>query len=458
VIMVNQTPHQRNLTGASLSCGKRAKAIPPATFDLSFPDSASSLAPRSFPCTLERDASRLTDPMMPTRPGFRIFTIAGIPIYVHPTWLVIFGLITWTLVEQYSTQHPEWSAQQHWLVGILTSLLFFGSVIFHEMAHSLVAQHYKIKVISITLFIFGGVARIERDPNKAIQEFNIAVAGPLASLFLYGAFIAVAKIFPYSHVTGALAFWLAYINLRLALFNMLPGFPLDGGRIFRAIAWGVTGNYSKATRLAGLSGKLVAYAIILFGAWIALAKNITIGPWIKIEGDFVTGLWTAFIGWFILNAAQESVAQVEVRETLIGLRAQDVMSHEVPTFPGGDTLEDYAAEVLRTGRRFHLVLTDDRLTGMMNVHVLNAVPREEWAHTSVQGVMTPRDSILLAQPDEPLLGLLERLLANEVNQMPVVTKGDGEGNMQIIGMVTRDSILRVIQTRSELGGDSFPRK
>jgi len=394
---------------------------------------------------------------MPTRPGFRIVTIAGIPIYVHPTWLVIFVLITWTLVGQFSIEHPNWSAQKHWIVGILTSLLFFGSVIFHEMSHSVVAQHYKIKVVSITLFIFGGVARIEREPSKAVQEFNIAVAGPLASLFLYGAFFGLSKVFPYSETLGALAKWLSFINIRLALFNLLPGFPLDGGRIFRAIAWGVTKNFSRATRMAGASGKIVAYAMILAGAWISLAGKISIGPWVDIRGDWVSGLWTAFIGWFILNAAQESVAQVEVRETLSGLRAQDVMSHEVPTFPGGDTLEDYAAEVLRTGRRFHLVLTDDRLTGMMNVHALNSVPQGEWAGTSVQGVMVPRENILWARPEEPLLGLLERLLANEVNQMPVVSES-GEGDdtsMQIIGMVTRDSILRVIQTRSEVGAESL---
>ncbi|GAC1637549.1 MAG: site-2 protease family protein [Candidatus Acidiferrum sp.] len=383
--------------------------------------------------------------MLPTRPGLRIVTIAGIPIYVHPTWLVIFALLTWNIVDQYSEKHPNWSMNQHWIAGVATSLLLFASVIFHEMAHSLVAQRYKIKVISITLFIFGGVARIERDPSKAIQEFNIAVAGPLASFFLGGVFWGLSKFFNYSEIFGALTIWLAAINASLALFNLLPGFPLDGGRIFRAIVWGITKDFSKATRYAGTSGKIVAYAMILYGGWIAVHRDLS-------------GLWVAFIGWFILNAAQESVAQVEVRETLSGLRAKDVMSHEVPTFSGGDTLEDYAAEVLRTGRRFHLVLTDDRLTGMMNVHVLNAVPREEWAHTSVQGVMTPRENILLAGPDEPLLGLLERLLANEVNQMPVVTAGDGEGNMQIIGMVTRDSILRVIQTRGELGGDSFPRK
>jgi Zn-dependent protease/CBS domain-containing protein len=404
-----------------------------------------SLASRAFPCTLEIGASSPQQTVMPTRPGFHIATIAGIPIYVHPTWLVIFGLITWTIVDQFSAQHPHWTAQQHWTVGIATSILFFCSVLFHELSHSVVAQHYKIRVVSITLFIFGGLARIEREPSKAIQEFNIAVAGPLASFFLGGAFWGIGRFFPYSEMIGALASFLSYINFALGLFNLLPGFPLDGGRILRAIVWGFNKDFSKATRVAGTAGKVVAYGMILFGAWQAFHNELR------------AGLWTAFIGWFILNAAQESVAQIAVRENLSGLRAQDVMNHEVPTFPGGNTLEDYAAEVQRTGRRFHLVLTDDRLTGMMNVQALNAVPREEWASTSVQGVMVPRENILWARPDEPLLGLLERLLTNDVNQMPVVSDGD-ENNLQIVGMVTRDSILRVIQTRSELGAEALGAK
>jgi predicted transcriptional regulator len=168
------------------------------------------------------------------------------------------------------------------------------------------------------------------------------------------------------------------------------------------------------------------------------------------QRQWQSGLWLAFIGWFLLNAAQESVAQLAIRETLSGLRAADVMSHEVPTVPREISLEDYSQEVLRTGRRCHLVVTDDRLVGMMNVHTLNSVPREEWAHTSVQAVMIPREKILWASPDESLLGLLERLLAADVNQMPVVSGAPSDG-AQIIGMITRDSILRVVRTRAELG-------
>jgi len=171
---------------------------------------------------------------------------------------------------------------------------------------------------------------------------------------------------------------------------------------------------------------------------------------VMFAGTLIQGIWLVFIGLFLLSAAQESVAHVAVREALAGLSAADVMSNEVPTVEGHITLEEYGAEVLRTGRRCHLVLTDDRLVGMMNVHTLNSVPREEWVHNSVQAAMIPREKILWASADEPLLRLLERLLSADINQMPVVSNGT-DGGSHVIGMVTRDSILRVMRTRSELG-------
>ena len=374
--------------------------------------------------------------------GLRIGKIIGIPIYLHASWLIIFALVTFSLAMQFSQDHPHWSQTEQWGVGLLTSLLFFGSVLFHELSHSVVAQHYKIRVVSITLFIFGGVARIGRDPSKAIQEFNIAIAGPLASGFLAGLFFGLLQLFPSNQMVSAVSTWLWTTNLLLAVFNLLPGFPLDGGRIFRAIIWGATKNFSKATRVAGASGRLIAYAMILLGGFAVF------------KGFIGQGLWSVFIGFFLLNAAQESVAQAAIRETLSGLRAADVMSQEVPTVGRALSLEEYGAEVLRTGRRCHLVITDDRLVGMMNVHTLNSVPREEWAHNSVQAVMIPRERILWATPDEPLLGLLERLLTADVNQMPIVS-GSDDGAAHIIGMVSRDSILRVMQTRTELGPFSF---
>lgn len=369
--------------------------------------------------------------------GIRIGRILGIPIFLDLSWILIFGLITLSLALQYTKEFSSWSTAGHWGVGIATSLLFFGSVVFHELSHSVVAQHYKIRVLSITLFLFGGLARIGREPSNAIQEFNIAIAGPLASAFLAVFFYGVKLVFPGNEMVGAVTDQLVFTNKWLAIFNLLPGFPLDGGRIFRAIVWGVTKDFTKATRVAGASGRLIAYGMIIAGVWLS----------IRTGWEYI---WLAFVGWFLLNAAQASVAQVTIRETLAGLCAGDVMSHEVPTVPRNMSLEEYSNEVLRTGRRIHIVTMDDRLVGLMNVAALNAVPRDEWGMNSVQAVMVPRDKILWASPDEPLPRLLERLMAADVNQMPVVSHGE-DGAAHIIGMITRDAILRVIQTRSELG-------
>lgn len=371
-------------------------------------------------------------------PGLRIGRILGVPIYLHPSWFVIFFLITFSLATQFTQQHPQWSHAQHWSLGVLTSLLFFGSVVFHELSHSIVAIRYRIPVVSITLFVFGGIARIGRDPDTARQEFNIAIAGPLSSYFLSGLFWLLAQLSPHNQMLAALAFWLAWVNFGLATFNLVPGFPLDGGRIFRAIFWGITRSYERATRIAARSGQFIAYAMILLGSWRALS------------GNFIDGLWIAFIGWFLLTAAQETVAQAAIRTALAGLRASDVMSHDVPTIAPDISLEEYGQQVLRTGRRCHLVMSYERILGLMNVHALNRVPRDEWPLTSVQATMIAGDKILWTTPDQPLLPLLERMLAADVNQVPVMTNTLGDlSRGQILGMVTRDSILRVIQTHIE---------
>ena len=375
--------------------------------------------------------------------GFRIGRAIGIPIYIDFSWIVVFSLITYLLENQFRHEHPDWAAPQSWGLGVVTSLLFFGSVLFHELAHSVIAQRYKLRVISITLFMFGGLARINREPDRAAQEFNIAIAGPIASFFLAGTFFLMTVLFGQSSSIAAAANWLWFINLSLAVFNLLPGFPLDGGRIFRAIVWGLTKDFGKATRVAGGSGKLIAFAMILYGLY-----SVFRGDWM--------GVWTGLIGWFLLNAAYASVQQVTIRETLVGLTAADVMSNEVPTIPGNMSLDEYSREVLRTGRRVHIVTSDDRLVGLMNVAALNTIPRDEWDMNSVQAAMVPRDKILWASPEEPLQRLLERLMAADVNQMPVVKHGE-DGAANIVGMVTRDAILRVIQTRSELGASMASR-
>jgi Zn-dependent protease/predicted transcriptional regulator len=369
--------------------------------------------------------------------GIRVGPVFGIPIYVDFSWVLIFGAFCFLLQQQFAANHKDWSSAASWAVGISTSVLFFTSVVLHELAHSVVSQAYKIKVLSITLFIFGGLARISREPSKAMQEFNIALAGPVASGMLACTFYGLSLLFTESNLVTAPLSYLAWANGLLALFNLLPGFPLDGGRIFRAMVWGATNDFSKATRIAGASGKLIAYLLIAYGLGSLFTKNYD-------------NIWFVLIGLYLLNAAQTSVAQVTIRESLAGLRAADVMSQEVPTIPANMSLEEYSNEALRTGRRVHIVTMGDRLSGLMNVAALNQVPREEWNMNSVQAVMVPRDKIIWASPEEPLLRLLERLMAADVNQMPVVSHGE-DGSAHIVGIVSREAILRVIQTRSELG-------
>jgi len=357
----------------------------------------------------------------------------GIPVYLHSSWFLIFFLITVTLGTQFTAQHPGWTQRQHWILGIVTSLLFFASLIFHELSHSAVALHYRIPVQSITLFVFGGLARIGREPSSAKQEFNIAIAGPLASMLIAGCFWLVFRSFRGNELVLAASGWLWQINLFLAVFNLVPGFPLDGGRILRALAWGVTKDFTKATWIASTAGKAFAYFMIAYGILVAL------------RGNWVSGLWTAFIGWFLRDAAQESYAQVAIRSTLTGVRAADIMSQDVPTVARDISLEEYVHEVLRTGRRCHIVTGSGTPVGLVTLHAVRTVPREEWANTSIQAVMLPIDRIQWASPEEPVLGVLERMQSVDINQMPVISDG------HIVGMIARDTILRVLQTRMAAG-------
>ncbi len=368
------------------------------------------------------------------RSGIKIGRVFGIPIYLHLSWILIFGLITYSLVDEFGARYPQWSNQQLWSLGLLTSLLFFGSVLFHELSHSVVARHYRIPVASITLFFFGGIASITRDPDRAGQEFLIAAAGPASSYVLAGAFGLLAFASPDGSMAGALGTWLAWTNLGLATFNLLPGFPLDGGRIFRSIVWGITKNYSRSTRIAARIGQAIAYGMMGLGAYMAFFLHSN-----------VNGIWFIFLGWFLLTAARQSYVQVEAQGVLQGLRAADVMTSDMPTVGRDLSLEEYAREASRTGRRAHLVVSDGKLVGLIRIEALQAIPREDWPSTSVQAVMISRERLPWTGPEEPVLSVLERMRSANVDQLAVIT-GDN-----VVGLVTRDSILRVIQARTELG-------
>ena len=368
------------------------------------------------------------------RSGIKIGRVFGIPIFLHLSWILIFGLITYSLVDEFGARYPQWSNQQLWSLGVLTSLLFFGSVLFHELSHSVVARHYRIPVASITLFFFGGIASITRDPDSAGQEFLIAAAGPASSYVLAGVFGLLAYSTPDGSMPSALGTWLGWTNLGLATFNLLPGFPLDGGRIFRSIIWGITKNYSRSTRIAARIGQAIAYGMMGFGAYMVFLAHSS-----------VNGIWFIFLGWFLLTAARQSYSQVAAQGALQGLRAADVMTSEMPTVGRDLSLDEYAQEASRTGRRAHLVVSDGRLVGLMRIEALQSFPREEWPATSVQAAMISRERLPWTAPEEPVLSVLERMRSANVDQLAVIT-GDS-----VVGVVTRDSILRVIQARTELG-------
>jgi Zn-dependent protease len=374
---------------------------------------------------------------MMRRDGIQIGRIYGIPIFLHTSWFIVFGLIAFSFVSEFDALQLNIPTSRLWGLGLMTSALFFGSLVFHEMAHSVIAKHYKIPVVSITLFFFGGVSRIGREPARAIEEFNIAVAGPLSSLILAGGFWLVAREAGSNAILSTLAGSLAWINFSLALFNLIPGFPLDGGHIFRAIVWRFSKDYARATRIAARSGQVVAYGMIAAGATAAIANYAPLG-------GPVGGLWLAFIGWFILSAAKQSQAQAEARGALEGLRVADIMTHELHTVGREISLEDYAREMVRTGRRAHLVVGGDQLVGLVTAEALNSVPQQDWDVTSVQAVMLPKTKLHWAAPEEPALSLLDRMRTVGMQQMPVIAGGS------VVGIVTRDSILRVLQSRQEL--------
>src|SRR5579872_1851491 len=269
--------------------------------------------------------------------GIQIGRIYGIPIFLHTSWFIIFGLIAFSFASEFDALQLNLPTSRLVGLGLMTSALFFGSLVFHEMAHSLVAKHYKIPVVPITLFVFGGVSRIAREPERAVEEFNIAIAGPLSSMFLAAGFWLIARHAGTNLILSTLAGSLAWINFSLALFNLIPGFPLDGGHIFRSIVWGFNKDHARSTRMAARSGQVIAYAMIALGAVTAVSNRVVLGV-----GGPVGGLWLAFIGWFILSAAKQSQAQVEARGALEGLRVADIMTPELYTVGREISLEDYA--------------------------------------------------------------------------------------------------------------------
>lgn len=362
--------------------------------------------------------------------------IWGIPIGLHASWFLIFGLITWSLASGYfPVEYPMLPVPAHWLLGAATSLLFFGSVLAHELGHSFVALRHHIPVRSVTLFIFGGVAQIGREPQTPGAEFKIAIAGPLTSLGLAIMFEGIWLLDRHIPYLAAPSLWLMRINLMLALFNMIPGFPLDGGRVLRAVVWRLTNSFHRATQVASFTGQLVAAGFIGWGILTVLG------------GNFFNGAWLVFIGWFLQNAAAASHAQANLQQSLRGVTVAQVMTRDCAQVPGQIPLDRLIEErVLTGGQRCFLVTeSDGRLRGMLTLRDLSAVPAASRGQLTAEQVMLPVERTVRVEPDAELLMALQKMDDANVAQVPVVERD------QIVGMLSREQVLHYVRARAELG-------
>ena len=370
--------------------------------------------------------------------AFRIGTVAGIAIEIHPSWLLILGFVAWSLSDGlYPSQYESWSTAAYWAIGSLSALLLFVTVLIHELAHALVAKRRGLEVPRITLFIFGGMSHLQRQPASAGEEFQIAAAGPATSL-LIAAVTGLLGLFlgPTSEKVEAMFYYLAVVNVALAIFNILPGFPLDGGRVLRAIAWKRTGSFRRATRIASSVGEFMGYGLVILGVFVLL------------NGGVLDGVWLAFIGWFLLGAARNEAAGTQLEGVLSRLTARQVMREDFPSVTPGTPLQEIVdAFMIGHGERAVMVANDGAVLGIITVSDIRRTPREAWINTPAQRVMTPRESIITVDGNRPAVEVLMLLGDKGLNQVPVLEEG------RMVGLVTRREIIERVQLAETLRPD-----
>jgi Zn-dependent protease/CBS domain-containing protein len=372
------------------------------------------------------------------RGAFSIGSIAGIRIALHPSWLVIAFLVTYSLaVGDLPDRFPRWDRPLYWVVGAAVAGLFFASVLAHELSHALVARRFGIQVRDITLFIFGGAASLEGDTRRPRDEALIAAAGPLTSLIIGAGLWAVGALVLQPQI-AALVGWLGFINISLGLFNLIPGFPMDGGRILRALLWRLRGDEFAATRNAAAVGRAFGYLLVAGGVLLAFQPR-----------GLFSGIWLALIGWFLSSAAESTVAQMSVQRSLRGVKVRDVMEDEPPSVSPNETVAELVNERLMRGEhRSFLVRHDDGgLAGIVTLSDVRRISRDDWPSARVTDIMTRFPDVATVGPDAPVEDALDLLQQKEVNQLPVVTD-DGR---TVVGLLTRAGILRMIDTRLKLG-------
>jgi len=367
------------------------------------------------------------------RQGVSLGRIFGIPVRLDYSWFLILALLTWLLGARYfPAEFPDWPQGLYWLTGVLTALAFFASLLLHELGHSVVALRHKVPVRSITLFVFGGVAQIRGEPPSAKAEFRIAVAGPLVSLALALAFYGAQPLLDTVPPLLGMARYLTYINLAVALFNLIPGYPLDGGRVLRAILWAAMRDLRRATVIAANVGRGFGMLFIFLGVWELLGGNLG-------------GLWLAFIGWFLESAASAQILQTTFQDLLAGHRVSQAMGARCPAIAEDLTLQQLVDEhVLGRGERCFLVNRGERTVGLMTVHQITAVPRAAWPAVTAARVMLPIEQSRRVGPDTALSAALQLMDRDGVNQLPVIAGG------RVLGMLNREDVISYLRTLQQL--------
>ncbi len=373
------------------------------------------------------------------RPTFRIGRVFGIELGIHYSWVLIAALIVFSLAAHFHATNGAWPPVKTWGAALITGILFFAGLILHELAHALVARAHHLPIHRITLFFLGGMAQIEQEPEDASTEFWMAIVGPATSfvlgvLLLYGAYLAGwVPHGPEATPAIAVLVWLGYINVALAVFNMIPGFPMDGGRVLRAIIWLINKDARRSTMIAGRIGQIIGVLFILYGLFRFFGS-----------GDF-GALWISLIGWFLLEAAGGSIAQVEITRLLRGLRVRDLMSQDCGTVKPTATVQEFVeTEILHTGRRCCVVTDNGHMLGLITPQEVRTVERERWPLVVVREIMRPIEQVKTVAPDAPIRAALDIMGRADVAQLPVTSNGHLEG------IITRAHILAVLQARAEL--------
>lgn len=387
--------------------------------------------------------------------GIRLGRLFGIDIHLDWSLLIIFLLIVASLgAGTFPVLHPQWSALVVWATALVAAVLFFASVLTHELSHALVGRLYGIRVPRITLFIFGGLAQMEDEPGHWRGELWMALAGPAASLALGVIFITLGNLviapgtFDSARPQESLArlsplatllMWLGPINVLLGLFNLVPGFPLDGGRVLRALMWGVTGNRRRATGWASRGGQAFAWLLIGTGVAMLLGARVPL-----FGGGPVNGLWLAFIGWFLNNAALSSYQQMLVGEALHGVAVRRLMRTEAvavsPDLAIDDLVEGY---LLPGGQRAFPVVAGERLRGLVTLTDVRAIDRGAWGHRPVRALMVPVEELATVAPNDDAFKAMTTLSRAGVDQLPVVSEG------RYLGMVRRRDILNWLSVHGD---------